>query len=209
VKLPRPPLLVITDRKQAQAPLEQVLAAAFEAGCRWASVREKDLSPDEQVALAKRLLRVARDWDARLTLHGDPALAQAAGLDGVHLGAGGDAAAARERLGEGPLIGISLHSAAEAEKLDPAIIDYAIAGPAYATPSKPDYGPVLDMQGIGKIAAATTVPIIAIGGITPGTVAEMRGAGAAGIAVMGSVMRSQDPAREVDSLIAAIQQDTL
>ncbi len=207
--LPRPPLLVITDRKQAQAPLEQVLAAAFEAGCRWASVREKDLSPDEQVALAKRLFRMARDRDARLTLHGDPALTQAADLDGVHLGAGGDAAAARLRLGEGALIGISLHSAAEAEKLDPAIVDYAIAGPAYATPSKPDYGPVLGMQGVGKIAAATTVPIIAIGGITPGAVAEMRGAGAAGIAVMGGVMRAHDPAREVGRLIAAIQADTL
>ena len=43
--LPAPPLLIITDRRQATRPLDEVLAAAFDAGCRWASLREKDL-PD-------------------------------------------------------------------------------------------------------------------------------------------------------------------
>ena len=60
--IPQPPLLVITDRKQAQAPLEQILAASFAAGCRWASMREKDLPPQEQIAVARRLRTVARHW---------------------------------------------------------------------------------------------------------------------------------------------------
>ncbi len=204
MKLPSPPLLVITDRKQAQAPLEDILAASFAAGCRWASVREKDLPRDEQIALARRLLIVARDWDALLTLHGNPTLAQDARLDGVHLPAGGNPSVAREMLGADALIGISLHSQEEAEKLDPALVDYAIAGPAFASASKPEYGRVLGMLGIGKISEATSVPILAIGGITPGAVAEMRVAGAVGVAVMGGVMRAQDAAREVESLIAAL-----
>jgi thiamine-phosphate pyrophosphorylase len=209
VKLPTPPLLVITDRTQAHAPLDDVLADAFAVGCRWASVREKDLPPGEQVALAQRLLRVARDWDAILTLHGDPRLAQAATLDGVHLEAGGDAAVARALLGHGDLIGVSVHSEAEAATLDPSLIDYAIAGPAYATTSKPDYGPPLGMLGIGRIADATKVPIIAIGGITAAAVAELHVAGAAGIAVMGGVMRSMDPKGEVKRLIAALSSQDL
>jgi thiamine-phosphate pyrophosphorylase len=204
VRLPRPPLLVITDRTQAHAPLDDVLTAAFEAGCRWASVREKDLPPGEQVALAQRLLRVARDWDATLTLHGDPQLAQTAGLDGAHLAAGDDPAVARVLLGHGDLIGMSVHSVADAAKLDPSVVDYAIAGPAYATASKPDYGPPLGMLGIGRIADATRVPIIAIGGITAAAMAELNVAGAAGIAVMGGVMRSMDPKGEVKRLIAAL-----
>jgi thiamine-phosphate pyrophosphorylase len=205
VKLPSPPLLVITDRTQARAPLEDILAASFGAGCRWASVREKDLPADDQVALARRLLIVARDWDALLTLHGNPTLAQDARLDGVHLRAGANPSVAREMLGADALIGISLHSQEEALKLDPGLVDYAIAGPAYATASKPDYGPVLGMLGIGKISDATSVPIIAIGGITPSAVAEMRVAGAVGVAVMGGVMRAADAAREVESLIAALK----
>ena len=204
VKLPHPPLLIITDRTQAHARLDDVLADAFAAGCRWASVREKDLPPGDQVALAQRLLRVARDWDAILTLHGDPKLAQAATLDGVHLAAGDDAVAARALLGHGDLIGLSVHSVADAAKLDPSMVDYAIAGPTYATTSKPDYGPPLGMLGIGRIADATRVPIVAIGGITAQAVAELRVAGAAGIAVMGGVMRSMDPKGEVKRLIAAL-----
>jgi thiamine-phosphate pyrophosphorylase len=204
VRVPRPPLLVITDRTQAHAPLDDVLAAAFAAGCRWASVREKDLSSVDQVALAQSLLRVARDWDATLTLHGDPKLAQAAALDGVHLAAGSDAAAARDLLGRDALIGISLHTVAEAETLHPSVVDYAIAGPAYATASKPDYGPVLGMLGIGRIADVTKVPIIALGGITPAAVAELHVAGAAGVAVMGGVMRALDPRGEVKRLLQAL-----
>jgi thiamine-phosphate pyrophosphorylase len=205
VKLPSPPLLVITDRTQTHAPLDDVLTAAFAAGCRWASVREKDLPPDQQVALAQRLHRIARDWDAHLTLHGDPALARAARLDGVHLAAGGDPAAARELLGAHVLIGISLHSEAEAAKLNPAVVDYAIAGPAYASASKPEYGPVLGMLGIGRIADASKVPIIAIGGITAEAIAEMHVAGAAGVAVMGGVMRAFDPVGEVKELIVTLR----
>ena len=204
MKLPSPPLLIITDRKQAQAPLEDILAASFAAGCRWASLREKDLPREEQIALARRLLIVARDWDALLTLHGNPTLAQDARLDGVHLPAGANSSVAREMLGADALIGISLHSQEEAEKLDPALVDYAIAGPAFATASKPEYGRVLGMLGIGKISEATSVPIIAIGGITPDAVAEMRVAGAVGVAVMGGVMRAQDAGREVESLIEAL-----
>jgi thiamine-phosphate pyrophosphorylase len=202
--LPSPPLLLITDRQQARAPLDAILAASFSAGCRWASVREKDLPPDEQVALAQRLRIVARDWDAWLTLHGDPALARQAGLDGVHLAADANAAAARRTMGGGALIGISIHTAEEAARLDPAVVDYAVAGPAYATPSKPGYGPVLGMLGIGRIVEATSVPIIAIGGITPGAVADMHVAGAVGIAVMGGVMRAQDPTQDIKALVAVL-----
>jgi thiamine-phosphate pyrophosphorylase len=202
--LPHPPLLLVTDRQQARAPLDEILAAAFAAGCRWASLREKDLPPAQQIALARRLLPIARSWQARLTLHGDPALAREAGLDGVHLSAGGDPVLARRLLGSGALIGISIHTAAEAEVLDPATVDYAIAGPAFATSSKPGYGPFLGPRGIADICRATAVPIVAIGGITADKVADMRDAGAAGVAVMGGIMRTHDPTDAVTRFLAVL-----
>ena len=205
MRLPNPPLLIVTDRHQATRPLEHILDGAFAAGCRWASVREKDLPREQQIVLARRLLPLARDWGARLTLHGSPALAQDADLDGVHLAAGADAAAARQVLGRPALIGISIHKGEEAEKLDPHVVDYAIAGPAYATPSKPQHGPILGMVGIQKIVDATKVPIIAIGGITAGAVPEMHVGGAVGVAVMGGVMRADDPCRVVTEVVAALR----
>src|SRR4029079_12423026 len=59
VKLPDPPLLLVTDRKQARQPLVAVVAAALAAGCRWVSVREKDLPEDEQLDLVRTLRPIA------------------------------------------------------------------------------------------------------------------------------------------------------
>ncbi len=205
MRIPSPPLLVITDRRQSSRPLAAVLEAAFVGGCRWASLREKDLAVDEQVALARDLHGLAKRFGARFTLHGDPATARAAGLDGVHLAAGGDARAARALLGPAALIGISVHAAEEVSRLDPAVADYAVIGPVNETASKPGYGPALGPGGVRAIAAATSVPLIAIGGITEDAIEALSAAGAAGIAVMGGVMRGSEPAGAVRSLIAALE----
>src|SRR5229473_2681281 len=204
MKLPDPALLLVTDRHQARLPLADIVRAALSAGCRWVSVREKDLSEDDQIALASTLFPIARRHGARLTLHGDAALAKACGSDGVHLPAGGDPAAARKMLGPGKLIGVSLHTVTETEAIDPTVVDYAIAGPAFETPSKPGYGPEIGRKGLAEIAAAARVPIIAIGGLNATRAAEVLAGGPTGIAVMGGVMRAADPGREVRGLLSVL-----
>ena len=204
MRLPAPPLLLVTDRTQARLPLEEVVARACAGGCRWVSLREKDLPADAQTALARNLNAIAQRHGARLTLHGDADLARTAGLDGVHLPAHGDAAAARALLGPHALVGISIHSAAETRALDPAVVDYAIVGPAYLTASKPGYGPALGPAGLAAICRAARVPIVAIGGIEADNVSAVMAAGVAGIAVMGSVMRADDPGRAIDNLLGVL-----
>jgi thiamine-phosphate pyrophosphorylase len=204
MKLPDPPLLVITDRQQARRPLADVVTAALAAGCRWLSVREKDLPEDEQVALVRTLLRLARRHGATLTLHGEAALAEACDADGVHLPAGSDPILARQMLGRDKLIGVSIHTAGEAEAIDPGVVDYAIAGPAFETASKPGYGPEIGRKGLGEIAAAARVPMLAIGGLNVTRAAEVLAVGPAGIAVMGGVMRAADPGQEVRALLAIV-----
>lgn len=204
MRLPAPPLLIVTDRRRAARPLADVLGAVFAAGCRWASLREKDLPGSEQVALARDLRGLAHGFGARLTLHGNPALAREAGLGGVHLSAGGDAAAARALLGPDALVGISVHCAAEARAADARLVDYAIVGPVGPTASKPGYGPALGPAGIAAMAATLRVPLIAIGGVGASSLGELVMAGAAGVAVMGGVMRSADPGAEVGALLAVL-----
>lgn len=205
MELPDPPLLVVTDRRQTRRSLADVVAAAVGAGCRWVSVREKDLPADEQILLVRRLLPVARRSGARVSLHGDDAvLARHAGADGVHLPAGADARKARTLLGAHKLIGVSIHTVTDAEALDPHCVDYALAGPAFETQSKPGYGPEIGRRGLKDIVAAAPVPVLAIGGINAARIAELVAAGAAGVAVMGAVMRAADPAQEVAGLLAAL-----
>jgi thiamine-phosphate pyrophosphorylase len=204
LRIPEPPLLLVTDRRQARRPLEDIVSAAIAAGCRWISVREKDLPADEQALLVRRLLPLARAAGARLLVHGEAELARLADADGVHLPSGADAAAARARLGRDKLIGISVHTVGDAAGIVPAHVDYALAGPAFETPSKPGYGPEIGHRGLAEIARAAPMPILAIGGVNALRVPELIGAGAAGVAVMGGIMRAADPATEVRGLIAAL-----
>jgi thiamine-phosphate pyrophosphorylase len=206
VKLPDPPLLIVTDRHQARRPLTDVVGAALEAGCRWVSLREKDLSEDDQIAFVTTLLPIVRRYGACLSLHGEAALAQASNVDGAHLPAGSDPVAARRLLGPTKLIGVSIHTVTEAEVLDPSIIDYAIAGPAFETPSKPGYGPEIGRKGLAEIARAARVPVLAIGGLNATRAAEVVAVGPIGIAVMGGVMRATDPGREVSGLLSVLAQ---
>jgi thiamine-phosphate pyrophosphorylase len=204
VRLPYPPLLLVTDRRQARKPLGEVVGAALNAGCRWVSVREKDLPEDDQIALVRMLLPIARRNGARLTLHGDAALAKAAGADGVHVSAHGDAVASRKLLGPDKLVGVSIHTATEAAAVDPAVADYAIAGPAYETASKPGYGPEIGRKGLADLAKNSRVPLVAIGGLNATRAAEVLAVGVAGIAVMGSIMRAADPGQETKALLATV-----
>src|SRR5258705_7644104 len=161
VKLPDPPFLLVTDRHQARRPLADIVRGALVAGCRWVSVREKDMPEDEQIALVRTLLPMVRRSGARLSLHGSAELASLCNVDGVHLSAGRDPVAARKLLGPDKLIGVSIHTITEAEAVDPAAADYAIAGPAFETASKPGYGPEIGRRGLAEIAATARVPVLA------------------------------------------------
>ncbi|MBV8745319.1 MAG: thiamine phosphate synthase [Xanthobacteraceae bacterium] len=202
--LPDPPLLVITDRKQASSALVRIVTAVLNAGGRWISVREKDLPPAEQLALARELLAIARDFGALLTLHGSAALARASGADGVHLPERSDPSAARAVLGSTALVGISVHGGAQIGTLDPTVVDYAIAGPVYVSASKPGYGPALGSAGLRALVGRARIPVIGIAGLEPGNVADVIAAGAVGIAVMGGVMRAADPGARTHALLDAL-----
>jgi thiamine-phosphate pyrophosphorylase len=203
-RIPQPPLLLVTDRRQARRPLPAVVDAALAAGCRWVSLREKDLPADEQILLARSLLSAVHAQGGKLMLHGEAALARDAGVDGVHLPAGRDAAAARTLIGVDKILGVSIHTVTEAERIDPAHVDYALAGPAFETPSKPGYGPEIGRRGLTDIARACRVPVLAIGGINAARLGEVLAGGAAGAAVMGGVMRAADPAQEMRALLASL-----
>ena len=205
MSLPDPPLLLVTDRRQARRPLAEVVGAALAAGCRWVSLREKDLPEDEQVPLARSLLPLVRRHGARLMVHGGATLAKLAGVDGVHLPSGSDPRRLARSLAGKNSSGLSIHTVTEAEAIDPAVVDYALAGPAFETVSKPGYGPEIGRKGLAEMARAARVPLLAIGGINTLRVAEVIAAGCAGVAVMGGVMRAADPGLEVGALVATLQ----
>ena len=199
--LPSPPLLVISDRSQARRPLSEVAEAGFRAGCRWFSLREKDLPPHQRRALLAELVAIGHRFGATVTAHEDVDAVIAGGADGLHLPAGTDVVAARVRLPKG-LIGASAHSPAEAGALLRSGADYVTLSPIFLSQSKPGYGPALGLNAL-RIAAAHG-PVVALAGIDETNAASCMAAGASGVAIMGEVMRSPDPEATVHQILQAI-----
>jgi len=199
VRLPSPPVLLITDRAQARIPLPAVAEAVFEAGCRWISVRERDLDPVERVAVTRRLVALASRYRATVTVHGDMVAAGAA--QGIHLSQGGDVPEARRRLGSDALIGLSLHDPAQVAAAARDGADYVTLSPIFASVSKPGYGPGPGLEGLRQAASMGCLPIIALGGVVAENAPLCLASGAYGIAVMGVVMAAKDPGRVMRGLI--------
>ncbi len=203
MNLPDPPLLVISDRSQARLPLIDIAEAVFRGGCRWFSLREKDLPAAERRALLADLVELGRPFGALVMAHEDIGAVEAVSAAGVHLPAGSDPAAARRRLPRG-LIGVSAHSALEAAAQLRAGADYVTLSPIFLTDSKPGYGPALGLDALAAAAAKAPGPIVALGGVTPDNAAACLAAGARGVAVMGEIMRAADPEATIRQLLAAL-----
>jgi thiamine-phosphate pyrophosphorylase len=190
--LPHPPVLVITDRSQCSSPLEDRAGALFRGGCRWLSLREKDLKPAERLTLLERLVAVAQPFGATVSIHDDLAAALACNV-ALHLSAASDTAAARWALGPNRLLGKSCHTQADVAAAARDGADYVTLSPFFPTTSKPDYRPGLDRAALNRIVAGAVLPVLALGGITSATLPLLAGSAVKGIAVMGEAMRTPDP----------------
>src|SRR5258708_36501742 len=100
--LPDPPLLIISDRSQASLPLEEVARAAFEGGCRWFSVREKDLPAGGLFQLLRLIGVLGRRYGATVTVHGNTVPQPLTRAGGVPLPGGGGPPAHRRAPPPGP-----------------------------------------------------------------------------------------------------------
>jgi thiamine-phosphate pyrophosphorylase len=163
------------------------------------------LSPDVVRDLARRLVAAAEPWGAAVVISGDAETALEVGAAGVHLPQGRSVGLARQLLGPDSLIGVSVHSLEEARAASNAGADYATLSPVFVTESKPGYGPALGLAEFARIAEAVPLPLLALAGIDADNARACMAEGAAGIAVMGGVMRAADPAVAVAELIAALQ----
>ena len=199
------PFLTVTDRHGHRRPLAETVQAILAGGGRWIWFRERDLEAEARRRLGESVAERVRALGGVLTVGGDVALARALGADGVHLGGGSSAdaiRAARVALGEGALIGVSAHAPHEAAAAAEAGADYVTLSPIYPTASKPGYGPALGLHGLAA-ARRAGLPVVALGGIDADRIAECRAAGAGGVAIMGGVMRAEDPAASTVRILSA------
>ncbi|MFI6260878.1 thiamine phosphate synthase [Micromonospora sp. NPDC051006] len=189
-------VVLLTDRRVARRPLVTAVAAAVGGGVRWVVLREKDLPRAERAALAVELRAILAEVGGTLIVAGpDP-------LDGdaVHLPAAGPYPPPSVGL-----VGRSCHDRAELARLSTE--DYVTLSPVYASRTKPGYGPPLLPDGLAALIRRSPVAVLALGGIeTPSQVHACVEAGAAGVAVLGAIMRADDPAQAAATLREAFDE---
>jgi len=122
-------------------------------------------------------------------------VALVAGAAGVHLGQDDLPLAAARRAAPGLLIGVSTHDPQQAAEAARAGADYLGFGPIFATATKENPDPVQGLEGLAlAVQAAGNVPVVAIGGITPGHAAAIAATGAAAACAISAVNGAPDVA---------------
>jgi len=187
---PLPRLYAIADASFAD-PVE-VARALFNGGVRLLQVRNKTSNSRELLDQVERVLRLA-PAGAVVIVNDRPDVARLAAAAGVHLGQTDmPAAAARQVLERGQLLGLSTHNLNQALEADNLPVDYIAVGPVFPTSTKLNPDPVLGVEGLAEICRAVHKPVVAIGGIRIENVGEVLQAGAQSIAIIRDLLSSTD-----------------
>lgn len=153
---------------------------------------------------AEALVAPARTAGSLLVVNDRPDVALAIGAPAVQLGRRSIPVQAVHRLlGDEALIGYSAHGAVEAASAAANGADFVIIGTIWETRSHPGR-PGAGLDRVRETVALTSVPVLAIGGVTPGRAREAVDAGARGVAVIRGVWHAEAPAEAVGEYLDAM-----
>lgn len=187
-------LYVILDPRLAGGrSLAELAGLALAGGATIVQLRAKSLGEAAYYELAAGLQGLCLAAGATFVVNDRVAVAQALGA-ALHLGPEDlPLIEARRLLGPRAVIGYSAGTAAEAQFAATAGATYLGVGPVYPTASKADAGEPLGPEGLAQVLVGIDLPAVAIGGITPATVATALAAGARGVAVLSGITAASDP----------------
>ena len=190
----------IVNETHAPHPLA-LTRAILEGGARIVQYRAKGGIVAKH---AREMRELTRERDALFIINDDWRAVQTYDADGVHLGPDdaqpGELAAIRDALPD-RLIGVSCGTPQEARMAADA--DYIGVGSVYATSSKADAGDPIGIAGLRAVAAACSLPVAAIGGITLAVLPDVRETGVAMAAVISAISAASDPREATAALVRA------
>jgi thiamine-phosphate pyrophosphorylase len=202
-----PPLYAILDATPTQ-PTDSLVSLAQKlatAGVQLIQLRAKHV-PARQLQEIATALIAAAPKNARIIINDRPDIASIAHAAGVHVGQEDlPVEAARQICPTPQWVGISTHNLEQLEAADRTSADYIAVGPIYPTTTKLNPDPVVGLDLIRAARRVTRKPIVAIGGITIVSAAEVFQAGADSVAIISDLINAPDPsqrAREYLSLAA-------
>jgi len=186
-------LYAITDEGLTQEELPGKTRLAIRGGAAIIQYRNKTTDQHQRIQQVHTLLSLCKQHHVPLIINDDTMLAKTTAANGVHLGRD-DASIqqARAALGSQAIIGVScyndLQRAITAQRLG---ADYVAFGSFFPSSTKPDTvcAPI-DL--LRRAKRKLSIPVVAIGGITPDNAAMLIDAGADAVAVIHGLFGQND-----------------
>ncbi len=186
-------LYAVTDRAwTGEKTLCAQVEEALRGGVTCVQLREKNLSDDAFLAEAFEMAALCRRYGVPLFINDNVEVAIRCGADGVHVGQSDmEAGEVRRRVGDGMMIGVSVHSVEEALRAQRSGADCLGVGAMFSTSTKPDAG-VLSWQTLHNICQAVDIPVVAIGGINARNIEQLSGSGVDGVALVSAIFGAEN-----------------
>lgn len=203
MKFSLPPVYPITDKKLAnRANHFNIIKELVQGGATLIQIRDKFTPARELLIDLRRCIDFAASKNVRLIVNDRCDLALSSGAAGVHLGQHDlPPQAAHALLGPDRIIGLSTHSLLQVERSCLLPIQYIGFGPIYPTSTKDSPSPSVGLSQLRNACQASSIPVVAIGGIGFDQISEVLKAGAASVALVSALMKSGDLSRQMQYLL--------
>jgi thiamine-phosphate pyrophosphorylase len=176
-------------------------------------VREKRASTRDMIELAARIKGVTQRHGVPLIINDRLDVALAVGADGVHVGQDDMAATTARALLKGGeakrstmLLGVTATNEAQARAAELAGADYVGTSAVFPTDTKRDGGEgyVIGLDAVQRISRATSLPVVAVGGVNETNAHQIIAHGASGVGVVSAIVGADCPRTAAAGLAAAV-----
>jgi thiamine-phosphate pyrophosphorylase len=198
-----PPLYVILDPDFTGMPLAVLAEVLCGAGVQLMQLRDKRGSAAQIYSQVRKLAGVLGPRGVRLIVNDRPEIAAMTASAGVHVGQEDLPVEAARRICGPPLwVGISTHNLKQLRAADATSADYIAVGPIFPTSTKANPDAVVGIDFLRAARQLTRKPLVAIGGITIESAADVFRAGADSVAVIRDLIAASDPGERAREYLA-------
>ncbi len=192
----------ITDRGLSENGIMEDVRQALSVPVAIVQYREKDMPRERRLEEAREIKEMCARAGVPFIVNDDVGLAAELDADGVHVGKEDmPLEEARKIMGTGRIIGVSVLTAEEAASAEQEGADYAAVSPVFITPTKPEAGAGVGIQGIKKIREATKLPLAAIGGINQKNANQAIEAGADMVCAISASLKNGEVAENIKRMM--------
>lgn len=185
-------LYVIPDRKiGAPKNLIEQTKELLAGGATAIQLRDKELSGRKLLETATEMARLCKEAGALFIVNDRLDIAILSGAHGLHIGQSDIPLAEAKKLSPPSfIIGVSAQTIEEARLAEKQGADYLGIGAVFPTSTKE--AEALGLTGTARVASATSLPSVAIGGINLENAAEIMKTGVSGLSLISAIVGNSD-----------------